>query len=98
MSIEYFTPVNPTEECVSAIVRQIGQSEDYEVTPQEGKLAVRVKSRPAMDRWPEDIEVRFDGGILVTFHSASRQERSTFLSQLEAILASCGYSADFEET
>jgi hypothetical protein len=100
MSIEYFAAVEPSDDCIAALLHELQLDHRYEVlpSPTPRRILLRLTKQPARTEWPEDVEISFRNGIYIAFHAADRDCRETLLALLKSKLAECGYPVDFEES
>jgi hypothetical protein len=100
MSIEFAADVAGSADLQIPVRTAMQNDPAFEVLPSsaEAALKLRLRSHPPREHWPEDAEVVFGGGrILVTVHSASRQEREYLIRLLERTLSEAGCAAKFVE-
>lgn len=98
MSYEYVAAVRLTEAEVARLMASLPEG-DYVVVskPAPTRLLLRFGRRPARERWPEDIDVRFEETVYVAIHAGTGAERTGFLRHLESRLRELGRECAFEE-
>lgn len=99
MSIEYSSSTVPDATTRTFLRQSLGNTSEYVVLPSESELVIplRFANKPRRDEWEADVELRFDDGFGVAFHSATRDERDGLLALLDSWMLARGHQCSFEE-
>ena len=98
MGITYTASVHLSPEVSATVLEDLSHDDEYEILSRSpGVVQLRLRAQPARTKWPEDVEIHFDTGIHVVFHSADRQSRTRLLDRLRSTLGRLGLPATFSE-
>ena len=100
MSLEFGASKEISFDAFEAVRRALEMDARYALLPstEPNRILGRFAKYAVREKWPEDIEVVFDGRKLrVLFHSGHRVDILAFLAALKAALADNGYDCAFDE-